>query len=257
MKRFQLFEFEDLDWFPALFRDLMTDFLRTVIEKFGLFKPSLPLLLSLLRESGQDRVVDLASGGGGGWRTLLPTLIESHPNLSLTLTDLYPNETAMKGIAEDFARNVKYCAEPIDARDVSKELRGVRTMFLSLHHLTRADAVSVLRNAVESGMPIAVFEAQQRDLSHLIRFMLSPIMVLLITPFIRPFRLSRLFWTYLVPILPVLVGWDGVVSVLRTYSCDEMVSMANEADSSNEFEWTCDTLATGPSRMPYLIGRPQ
>ena len=135
LRRYQLFEFEDLHCFPALFRDLIPDFLRTVIEKFGLLKPSLPLLLRLLLDSGQERVIDLASGGGGSRRTRLPTLIESHPNLSLTLTDLSPNETALKGIAEHFSEKVTYCAKPIDAREVPRELRGVRTMVLSLHYL--------------------------------------------------------------------------------------------------------------------------
>ena len=129
--------------------------------------------------------------------------------------------------------------------------------------------MSVLRDVVDSGMPVAIFETQQRDLSHRIRFMMSPVMVLLINPFIRPFRFSRLFWTYFVPLLPLLrllrllhllhlvVGWDGAVSVLRTYSRDEMVSMANEADSGSQFQWSCDTVAFGASRMPFLIGRPR
>jgi hypothetical protein len=51
---------------------------------------------------------------------------------------------------------------------------------------------------------------------------LMPLVVLLVTPMIRPFRWSRLFWTYLVPAVPFLVLFDGVVSCLRTYTPDEL-----------------------------------
>ena len=39
--------------------------------------------------------------------------------------------------------------------------------------------------------------------------------VLLATPFILPFRWSRLFWTYIVPALPLVLTFDVVVSLLR------------------------------------------
>ncbi|MGI9471868.1 MAG: hypothetical protein ACR2NZ_10070 [Rubripirellula sp.] len=256
MRRFQLFEFEDLGWFPSLFRNLMTDFLRTVVEKFGLFDPAIPILRDALNASGHRNIVDLASGGGGAWNVLLPSLLQTHPNLRLTLTDLYPNQDALSNLAEDFDA-VDFLDEPVDARDVPQELAGIRTMFLSLHHLQSSDAVAVIRDAVDSGMPIAVFEAQQRDVEHLIRFALSPIMVLLITPWIRPFRFSRLVWTYVIPVLPLVVGWDGVVSVLRTYDDDERRAMADEADPNQTYQWRCATERHGQSRLSFLVGWPR
>jgi hypothetical protein len=36
------------------------------------------------------------------------------------------------------------------------------------------------------------------------------------TPWIRPFRWSRLLWTYVVPIIPAVLLFDGIVSCLRT-----------------------------------------
>src|SRR5450759_4223616 len=39
------------------------------------------------------------------------------------------------------------------------------------------------------------------------------------TPWIRPFRWSRLLWTYLIPIIPLVFLFDGVVSCHRTDVC--------------------------------------
>ena len=48
--------------------------------------------------------------------------------------------------------------------------------------------------------------------------LLTPLAVGLATPFIRPFRWSRLFWTYVIPLVPLTCWWDGVVSQLRAYT---------------------------------------
>ena len=55
---------------------------------------------------------------------------------------------------------------------------------------------------------------------------LVPLAVLVLTPAVRPFRWSRLFWTYLVPVLPPPILFDGVVSCLRVYTPEEMLAMA-------------------------------
>jgi hypothetical protein len=43
---------------------------------------------------------------------------------------------------------------------------------------------------------------------------------LVLVHFIRPFRWSRSFWTYLVPALPLVLLLDVIVSWLRVYSSD-------------------------------------
>lgn len=253
MRRLQLFEFEDLSGFPPTLRDCMTDYLRYVEEAFDLFEPVLPVLEAELRRAGLHHVIDLASGGGGPWGTLAPKLRARVPDLGVTLTDLHPNAEAFAFGAR--RAGLTYEPSPVDATDVPARLHGLRTMFLSFHHLPPMPAIGVLRSAVESEAPIAIFEAQRRDVAHLLRFALSPLAVLALTPRIRPFRSSRLLLTYLPPLVPLLVGWDGVVSVLRTYSPAEMQTMAATADPHGRFEWETGELE-GRAVVPYLVGRP-
>ena len=52
---------------------------------------------------------------------------------------------------------------------------------------------------------------------------LTPIAV---TPLIRPLRWSRLLWTYLIPLVPVITLFEGLVSCLRTYSVQELHDLA-------------------------------
>ncbi|KXK44283.1 MAG: hypothetical protein UZ05_CHB002002679 [Chlorobi bacterium OLB5] len=70
----------------------------------------------------------------------------------------------------------------------------------------------------------------------------------------KPFRLSRLFFTYIIPLIPFATTWDGIVSVLRMYSAVELMKMAKE-NSSNDYKWKTgilkNKLGTG---ITYLTG---
>jgi hypothetical protein len=74
----------------------------------------------------------------------------------------------------------------------------------------------------------------------------------------RPFRWSRLFWTYLVPVVPLMVLFDGVVSCLRVYTPDEMLAMARDV-ASDSYEWDAghEKPAGAPLPVPFLIGVPR
>jgi len=45
-----------------------------------------------------------------------------------------------------------------------------------------------------------------------------PLAVLALMPLARPFRWAYLVFTYLIPLLPLIVLWDGIVSMLRIYA---------------------------------------
>ncbi len=82
-----------------------------------------------------------------------------------------------------------------------------------------------------------------------------PLRMLVLAPFIRPFRWSRLFWTYLVPVVPNVLLFDSVVSVLRVYSVTELRELTAGLDG---FQWEIGTLRARPIPIPitYLIGVP-
>jgi len=82
--------------------------------------------------------------------------------------------------------------------------------------------------------------------------------VWLLTPLVRPFRWSRLLWTYVVPVVPAMLLFDGIVSCLRIYRPEEMKAMALEA-GGDAFDWEAGTDYPPGSAIPvpYLIGTPK
>ncbi|MDN5216108.1 hypothetical protein QQ020_28810 [Fulvivirgaceae bacterium BMA12] len=253
MARIHLFEFEDLQWFPTFLRNYGTDFLQFLANKTKMYKPVIPLLEKAIQKSGNYQIVDLGSGGGGGLLWLNEALKETYPELKILLTDYYPNIAAFE-YTKNQADNFEYISTPVDARDVPSTLNGLRTQFLSLHHFQPRDAGKILQNAVNSGNPIAVFEAQERSFLSLLAMFFSPISVLFTTPFIRPFKFGRILFTYFIPIVPLFVLWDGIVSSLRTYSVEEMKKLISNVENQDDFDWETGRIKSGPGVILYLIG---
>ena len=257
MKRLHLFEFEDFSWFPAIIRNYITDYLQQVTNSFDFYKPLVPVLAKGVQKSGTNQILDMASGGGGGWLKLAEHIKEELPGVTVKLSDLYPNIAAYKAVSVRVPNFFTYSTEPVNCLDVPADLKGLRTQFLSLHHFKPMQAVQILDNAVKAGQPILLVEGQKRDLKHFIQFFFSPIGVLLLTPAIRPFRLLRILLTYILPVVPLFVWWDGLVSVLRTYSQGEMRDMTELVPEGATYTWEIGELSERGVTLQYLLGYPK
>lgn len=253
MRRIHLFEFEDLNWFPSFLRNYGTDFLQFLSNKTKMYKLIIPVIEKGLKKSKTNQIIDLGSGGGGGLIWLNSELRKSIPDLKIILTDYYPNIPAFK-YTKNQADNFEYVEKPVDARNVPSDLTGLRTQFLSLHHFKPADAKRILQNAIDTNSSIAIFEGQERSLPSILAMLISPITVLFTTPFIRPFKFGRIIFTYFIPIVPLFVLWDGVVSSLRTYSLKEMKELVADLTGIDNYEWEINKVKSGPAIILYLSG---
>lgn len=254
MRRVHLFELEDQSWFPSTIRDLATDYLHFIETALRLDGVLVPLVERALREGGTARIVDLCSGGSGPMPGLVRALNAKGTPVTATLTDLYPNIPAFEQIAAASDSRVTFAAESVDARAVPPALTGLRTIFNGFHHLAPDDARSVLHAAAAARQPIAIFEVSERS-ARTIPVVLTPLVVWLVTPFMRPFLWRRLLWTYLVPLVPLTCLWDGVVSQLRAYTVHELRGLTA---GSAPMRWDIGQapIAGGRGRLTYLIGIP-
>jgi hypothetical protein len=152
---------------------------------------------------------------------------------------------------------VDFLATPVDARNVPEELAGLRTFFNAFHHFAPKDAQAILEAAARDRQPIAVIEIPQRSIPTILPLLLLPLVVWVVTPFIRPFSWWRLLLTYPLPAVPFLCLWDGVVSQLRAYHPHELEALARAVDEP-QYEWEAGTHSAPdvPGQVTYLLGRP-
>jgi hypothetical protein len=257
MKLYHLFEIEDYTWCPHSVREGITDYLRFAIKMLGIFKTVPQLIKELIETANCKTIIDLCSGGGGGIENVLSELEHMGiKDIKIVLTDKFPNLSSFEFIKGKSENKITYYPDPVEADKVPVELNGIRTIFSSFHHFDKVYAKSVLMDAINSNSPIAIFEGAGRSILNIIGvFFTTIIFMFLFTPFIKPFKISRIIYTYFIPLIPIFGTWDGMVSICRISKPDELLKFIEELENKN-YTWNSGMKKRGIFTMIYLTGIP-
>lgn len=256
--RIHLFEFEDLPWFPKVIRDGGTDFLRYLLIAADVYKPLMPLIFESLSKTKESTLIDLCSGGGGYIEQLHKSLSEnSSQKFSILLTDKFPNLEAYSVIKERTAGQIDFANYSVDASNVPNDLKGFRVMFSAIHHFQPDQIKNILQNAIDNNAPIGIFDGYEKNILVILSIIIFyPIAFLIFTPFFKPISFSRIFFTYIIPLIPLYTIWDGCVSVLRMYKYQELLAIANKTNANN-YIWKAGKMKNKYGiHSTYLIGYP-
>jgi len=259
MGRIHAIEIHEQDWCPAAIRDAATDYLQFTNTLGSPYRVIAGRLADAMKRAGAREVLDLCSGGGGPWFDLQPVLSESAGDeVKVRLSDLHPNSAAFARAHAHSGGAIEFVDEPVSVLAVPRELPGFRTMFAAFHHFRPDDARGILADAVASRRGIALVEPLGRGVAPLVSILFAPLACLVLTPLIRPFRWSRLLFTYLVPIVPLVILFDGIVSCLRTYTPDELRELVAGIEAPG-YRWDIGTepIPGVPTALTYLVGTPE
>jgi len=259
LKRIHLFEFEDFSWFPSWLRECMTRYLMTMHKLLGTEAVLAELLANLLKNSREKRIIDLCSGSGGPMPNVATILKKQYgfQNLKLTLSDLYPHQKAIQIISKQNNPQLTYHTEAIDASHLEANMNGMRTMICSLHHMKPETVKAILRDAMEAGQPFCALEISDNSYPKAIWWLTIPfnfITALFVTLMVRPMSWQQLVFTYLIPIIPLMIAWDGAVSNARTYTVDDLDIILTGLRSEN-YTWETGIIK-GKGNKLYLTGIP-
>ena len=235
----------------------MTDLLEFFLRVGNYYAPIVPRLSAALEQAGEFEIVDLCSGGGGPWLRLISEPFEN-PTIRVLLTDKFPNDLAAKRVASESNGRIHNEPTGIDATAVPSRFRGFRTMFTSFHHFRPVAGHAILADAVNNRVGIGIFEFTERSILGIAVLALTPLAVLLAVPFLRPVRWQTLVLTYLVPAIPLVALFDGIVSCLRTYTPAELTALV-EPLRSHGYTWQIGKVRSwrSPIAITYLIGYPK
>ena len=256
MRRLNIRELHESRWFPQGLRDLVTDSLQFILNAIRFYDPVSARLRAAVSSAGADRVVDLCSGGAGPWLWLYTVLrAGGSQDLEIVLTDKYPNLAAFENARSASQGAISYSTEPVEAAHIPPQLSGFRTVFSSLHHFSPAEIVAMLQDAANQRQGFGAFEGAQRRGKTIVGIILMPVAAVIAAPFVRPFRLSRLFWSWIVPVIPAVLFVDGVLSCLRAYSPAEMIALC-EGVTAPGYVWDAGDASGRIGRVTYLLGYP-
>jgi len=266
MKRVQLFEFEDQPWFPSWLRTCMTNVIVVFCRMIGVVPALTGVVTRALHEQRLDRIVDLGSGGGGSMPEVLAA-VRGEPGLEgteLLMTDLYPNLDAVSTFNDPAHPERAYQAESVDATKLVEAPAGLKTMVNCFHHMPPPQARAILASAAEARQPLLIYEMGEFKLPIALWVVSLPIALpmvflsaLLWTPFVRPLSWQQLFFTYVVPVVPLFYAWDGHASLPRIYGHADLDELL-EGLRSDDYQWEHGPAegADGKGVGLYLFGRP-
>ncbi len=246
MKRVQLFEFEDFAWLPSWLRNSMTNLLVVLLKMMGIQHVISSKIKSILINSQISNIVDLGTGPGGVMPLVfedLQTSMESQ-KVQMFLSDLFPSQSGISQIKSVNKTGLLYLENSVDATHLSTAPNGLKTMVNCFHHMPPKQARAILKSAFENKQPFLIYEMAENKMPFVIWVILLPIsmvfmviMVVFMTPFVKPLTWQQFVFTYLIPIIPFLYAWDGQASMPRMYSMDDMDELLDGL-SSDKYSWT-------------------
>lgn len=200
----------------------------------------------------------------------------------MVLSDLKPHLGAWEPLAKK-SENLSYIRQGVDAANcpaaesLLKDIPGVerkkvmRLFSLAFHHFDDDLAAKILENTIETSDGFwyvdltssrvcylcltnlnSIFELQSRHLSSFLLVSLTWPLLMLLTPFYFYDSPAHLFFTYLVPLVPFVVVFDGYISSLRTRTPEEVQAlMRSKVDAETLSKWK---FRSGESCHTWPIG---
>ncbi|RDW85556.1 hypothetical protein BP5796_03881 [Coleophoma crateriformis] len=162
--------------------------------------------------------------------------------VQFVLTDIHPHIPDWTE-ASKRSENLSFIATPVDAANAptditSQEGKGIFRLYnLAFHHFDDDLGSAILKNTLETADGFGIFELQERTVSSFITMCLLGLLFFLITPFYFWRSPGHLFFTYVIPIIPAVLVFDGYVSSLRTRSPEEIHALMEKCGASSN-GWT-------------------
>lgn len=225
------------------------------------------LLVDVRKRYSFTQIVDLGAGSGGAMPEVIRRLnaLDAASPVNLLLTDLHPNPATVNRINAHSPAHIRYRKEPLDATELKQAPDGVKTMINSFHHMPPRKAKSILASAQDHGEPLLIYEMAENNIPTLLWWLLLPlslliliVMVLFMTPFVRPLTWRQLLFTYLIPVVPISYAWDGQASLMRTYTFRDIESLL-DGIKKDDYTWEMAPAkkANGKKLGYYVLGLPR
>lgn len=201
-------ELEDYRWFPHFLRNFQTEFIGFVVNTFNVYGLFILHLKSL--SLSVQSMTDLCSGSG---EPAISIFGKSNCFSHLMLTDKYPKEMKFNN------GEISYNMISTDVLEMEFKRGTYYTMFNAFHHFKDAEKLNIVQKIQTSGSAAFIVEILEPTVFSFLKiFFTTSIGSLLLTPFILPFSLKRLFFTYVIPVNIFTISFDGILSVFKSRS---------------------------------------
>ncbi|RKE92277.1 hypothetical protein [Ichthyenterobacterium magnum] len=225
MRRKQVKQFINTKWFPSFLKSNIREFLDWFVLKVNATKPFIPIIEEGLSYTKNKNIVNIDFNLGAGIKTVTPFL------------------------------DAELSTENLKIKKFNTEKNGLYTCINSFHQLNQEEAKQVLTQIAISQNPVVILEGNNDSLWQIVGMtFFVPLSVLIMSPFVKPFRWSRILFTYLIPILPFVIMIDGCIALLKLYNPKDLEELTSDIIIGN-YKWEFGKKDNGRGgKIMYLIG---
>lgn len=225
MKRKHVPQFTNQSWFPSFLKQCIFEFMTWFVGKVKAAEPFLPVIEEGLSHTDNRQTINIDSKIGAGFETLQPLLDDS------------------------------IAIQKVDLNNIHTSHKGLYVSVNAFHQLKPNEAKNLLTNIAKSGNPVAIVEGNNDSLWQVVGMLVFvPLTVLLTAPLVKPFRFSRIIFTYLIPILPLVTLIDGFLALFKLYPPSDLDELTASIDVKN-YKWRSGKMDNGRGgKIIYLLG---
>ena len=240
-------ELEDYNWFPKILRRWQTEFIGSIAIWTNLYKPLVPVMNKMITDNKIISLQDCCSGSGTPAMNIHKQLAIQLPML---LTDKYPDESF------ENKPPVIYSIHSVDVLQLQPAEDILYTMYNAFHHFSAGHQQDILQKMAANKSPFLIAELLEPGFINIIKIFFTTTLGQIFTaPFIQPFSLSRLFFTYIIPVNLFTITYDGIISVLKAKTVKQY-KMLIENISTQNYTITVSKVNSLKGNVVYIKGEP-
>jgi hypothetical protein len=249
------FEFCDQPWLKGSLREAFMDGLTFSFQFAGIYEQMYRPYSRWAKAIGTAEVLDLASGGGGPAETLVRSASANGFMLpKIILSNYYPQINSFKALKAEYLGQIDFIGTSVNAKNTVDHPARCVSVGTAFHHFEPDFAREVISNAVEKTDGFFMMDVFSREW-HEIVLPLFSFFIYVISPFFaKRVTLKKILVTTIIPIVPMMIVWDGIVSALRSYRHDEIYALIPES-AKQDWHWEFGyTSYMGIFRATYVYG---
>tara|TARA_Y100000780_G_scaffold196518_2_gene186634 strand:+ start:142267 stop:143058 length:792 start_codon:yes stop_codon:yes gene_type:complete len=234
--RVNSFEFGDLSSVPAFYHQFLREFMSKIYFVFGIHKLWRKEISEFVERQGAESIHDPCAGSGYVNQLIFESL-DKNLGAKFYLSDLMTDESPefAKQINSLGYQDLKFAEESIDLLKIEASKQMPKMFVNSFHHFNNEQVKEILKNTLGQGKEILVLEYCRKTPDSLVSMLFGGVLSLLFFPFVveKKFIIPSFIFTYLIPIIPFMLVWDGIVSCLRTHTISSLKQILVELNLTN------------------------
>jgi len=227
----RFFEFGDLGWVPNLYHIYLRRYLGFFYKLFGYYKLWIPAFSEFIREVNKTKFMECCSGSGETLELIRSQLDKKEfLGIEFLLSDIQPHSEFVKNINQSCDPAFRYIDQSVDVTEMKSDFNHPKIFINSFHHFSEEQVKLIFDSNFNQGNEIIIMEYVRNSLMGYLTMLMGPIIVLLTLPFVVKFKHLPIMivFTYLIPLFPLMMLWDGFVSCLHEYSVKKLTQLVKK-----------------------------